>query len=67
MDGGGRKVAGIALGAIIGRQMNRPAARDQLMRQRLGGKQMSAGAACREKDRAFRHPIPPEAPGGRAQ
>ena len=51
--GSAGKLPGKALGPVIGRQMHRPAARLQFMRQRLGRKQMAAGAAGRKKDAPF--------------
>ena len=47
MHGGSRKMAGEALGAVVGRQMHFPAALRHLMRQRLGWKEVPAGAARR--------------------
>lgn len=59
VDGGGREVTGKPLGAVVGCQMHRPAAPVQLVRQRFGREQMSAGSARREKDDAPRHVTPP--------
>ena len=50
-----REAASEPFGAIVGGKVHRPAARHQLMRQRLGRKQMSAGPACGKQDRALRH------------
>ena len=55
MDFGCGKMAGEALGAVVGREMHLPAALDHLVRQRLGREEMPARAACREEDRALRH------------
>ncbi len=49
-----RKLACKPFGPLVGRQMHRPAARLQLMRQGFRRKHMPAGAACTE-DRNLVH------------
>ena len=61
-----REMTGETLGAVVGREMHLPAALDHLMRKRLGREKMPARAACREKDRPFRHPPTPPPACGRA-
>ena len=58
------KVRGKTLDAVVGREMHLPAARDQLVRQRLGRKQMAAGPAGGQQDRALRHYSAGTARGG---
>ena len=45
-----RKIVPVARRAFVGRKIDRHAALPQRHRQRLGGKQMSAGSAGREQD-----------------
>ena len=64
MHGRRREIRREALGAIVGGEVDLPAARDQLMRQRLGRKQMAAGPAGGQQDRALRHYSAGTARGG---
>ena len=53
--------------ALVGREIDRDAARPERHRQRLGGKQMSAGAAGREQDeRRLAHQAAFHSGGGRS-
>lgn len=46
-----RKTLGETAGTIVSDEMNLEAARNELMRQSFGRKEMAAGAASGEKDR----------------
>ena len=54
MHGARGKAAAIGERAFVGDEFHRDAARVERMRQRFGRKQMAAGAAGGEKDRASR-------------
>ena len=64
MHGPCRKIRRKALGPVVGRKVDLPAARNQLMRQRLGRKQMAAGPAGGQQDRALGHYSAGTARGG---
>ena len=55
MHSGCREVTSEAPCPIVGGKVHLPASADQIMRKRLGRKQMAACAACGEQDRALRH------------
>ena len=55
VDGAGRKLDAVFLGANVGRELDLVAAALELLRQGRGGKQMPARAARGEQDRAPAH------------